>query len=169
MYHLWWEGLRMHNGTWNGTGHSGKKMLKTPFFIWIQVKWFITTLINIALVKHGYGWFFLKAKQYDSQWSKVQINHGKTLYEVRGCPVVRSLDPCSKKWIYLQTCHKLWGENMSPLCRDSRPHGKRSHWEERPGLHCSTSLTILRALCALHLNQYLTKIVSVFAYQPISS
>ncbi len=40
-----------------------------------------------------------------------------------------------------------------------------SNREEGPGSHCSISLPLQWALCALHINQYLTKIASVFAYQ----
>ncbi len=82
--------------------------------------------------------------------------------------VVRSLNPCSMCPGFETTCHKVWGENLSALC-SSRLKGKRdhqgwSHKEEGLGLHCLISLPIKLALCALPINQYLTKIVSLFAY-----
>ncbi len=65
----------------------------------------------------------------------------------------------------------MWGENWAALC-NSKQKGRRNHevWshrEEGPASHCSICVPIKWTLCALHTHQYLTKIVSVFAYQCI--
>ncbi len=85
--------------------------------------------------------------------------------------MVRSLNPClfKRSWVrnHPQTCHIKCEEKLFLLSviPGKRNHEMWSHREGGPTLHCSISLPIQLAFSALHINQYLTKIVEVFAYQ----
>ncbi len=75
-------------------------------------------------------------------------------------------------WVlnYLQTHHLKCKERILPaLChsrqKDKRNHEVLLHQEKGPWSSCSISLPIQWTLSALHINQYLTKIV---AYLPIN-
>ena len=66
-----------------------------------------------------------------------------------------------------QSVRKEFASYQSFQVKRQNDHEVWSHREEGPGSHCSISLPIQWALCALRINQYLTKIVSVL-YVPIN-
>ncbi len=97
------------------------------------------------------------------------------------CQVVRSLDPCSKG-LGFETIFRPITRCEERICWVSVIPGKKAIFETKGVVtlrgrtkvivlplviesHCLISLPIQWVLCALHINQNLTKIVSVFAYQ----
>ncbi len=87
------------------------------------------------------------------------------ILQVQGWPSVFITSPFKGSLVrnHLQTCRIKCEERISQLSviPSKRNHEVWSHREEGPGSHCSIGLPIQWLLCALRINQYLTKIVKV--------
>ncbi len=92
------------------------------------------------------------------------------IYRIGGdFQVVCSLEPRWEGRNHLQTCHIKCEERISQVSsipgKKAKGMTRCAHIEWKNQGHYSIILPIQWAVCALHINQYLTKITSIFFYQ----